>query len=151
MAVSTTLNLKLSPPIQILAFGAIIIGWLSGFFYLVLGWTSGYMSVGSIVFITSQAVLPFLWLAAALWFTWGNYKKLLHRLLVAGIIAELGFVVFQTLASVENIIRLKFFPPYTSPGDSSWLAAFGEPWLVDAIGLSLFVVLLVLVKVRKRA
>jgi len=135
---------------QLLAIVAVVISWLANFGYLILGMTSGYMSAGSIFFQVTMALTPLIWFGLALWLVWPRFRNALQRLFVACVVGEIGFVAYSSLGSMEQILRIKLYPPTITQGDTSWLTAFGHEWLVSGVGLALFALGIIYTKYGRR-
>jgi hypothetical protein len=138
----------LSQPWQLGAIIAVILSWLVNFAYLALGLSSGYMSAGTIVFQITMSLVPILWSGLALWLVWNRFKRLLQRIFAACVIGEIGFAAYSSLGSMEQILRIKLYPPTITQGDTSWLTAFGHEWLVAGIGLMIFTAAIAFMKYR---
>lgn len=120
-----------------------VISWFSWLVYLLIWSTKSYFSVGTWTYQVSQTVLPILWFAVALWFSWNRYASRLHKIFSAAFISSVGFGVFSLLSTLENTLRYRFYPPVIkNPSDNSLLTAFGHDWLIMGIGLGIFVALI---------
>jgi hypothetical protein len=146
-------SFTVSRPWQLLFIVTMFLMWLSPLFYLVFWMSTSYISAGSLFFQITNVVVPFVWLGLALWLIWDMYKTFLTRLFVSTFVATVGYVLYSSLTSIEEQLRFKFYPPTinTSPGDTSWLTAFGHEWLLAAIGIGIFAALVLWKKYRKHA
>jgi hypothetical protein len=152
MAAKKSANFTVAPRWQIAFITILVLGWLTNFWYLIFWAGDTYVSFGTWVFQIDQILFPFVWFAVSLWFFWSTYRQRLQRLFAASFFAFLGFGLYSAVSSIEQSLRFRFYPPVIAdPNDHSLLTAFGHEWLVQGIGLGLFLALLIWLKIRQKA
>jgi hypothetical protein len=150
-AKKTSKPVSISTNMQALFLGTLALLWLGTFGTYLIWATNTYISLGTVLFQTSQAALPVIWFGVALWLVWSKYKTILNRFFYAGFITIITFGLYIAVASIEQTLRFRFFPPHIANfNDNSLWTAFGHEWTVAAISLGVFVTVVASIKYKSR-
>jgi len=142
---------EISRSLQIIFTAVVWLSWLAPLLYMLLWANVGFMAFSTWVFQASYIVLPLLFFLPALVFCWRKTDNVVKRLFLATFIGLLGYTSYMIVSTIENILRIKFYPPVImDTNDTSWLTAFGHEWAVMGICAALFVIVLVWVRIRKK-
>lgn len=132
-------RVEISVPLQRLFLIVLLLAWLTPLAYM-LAWShETFMNVNSWIFQATYFVLPFLFFIASYLFVRTQSNPFTAKLFVSGLLGFMGLTLYGTVSSLENILRMKFYPPViTDFNDDSLITAFGHEWTIMGICLALF-------------
>jgi hypothetical protein len=144
-------SFKINRQLQLLFMLVMMLGWLMPLIYLAFWLPGNYFSRGTIVYQLSTVAIPLAWFGLSVWLVWDHYRTVFTRVFAATFVTTIGYGLFAVSAGIEQLLRMKYYPPVIAANDNSWLTAFGHEWLIDGIGLGLFAAIILWVKYRKPA
>lgn len=143
---------SISTKMQALFLGTLLLMWLGSFGTYLIWATNTYISLGTVLFQTSQAALPVIWFGVALWLVWSTYKTILNRFFYAGFVTIITFGLYVAFSAIEQTLRFRFYPPHiTNFNDNSYWTAFGHEWTVAGVSLAVFVAIVAWIKYKSKA
>ena len=144
-------SVEIGRNIQLAFILAVILTWFAPVVYMLIWLSTGYSSTGTRLIQLSYIGLPVVFLGLAMLYIRGKYAQKLHFIFMSILYAMIGVSIYGAIASIENALRYKFYPPkITDYNDTSLLTAFGHEWLLMGIGLVVFAVSLVMLNWKRK-
>ena len=149
MAQTNTQSVAISPSWQIAFISVMVLTWLSSFWYLIIDMAASYISSGTWTYQLVLIGTPLVWFGVSLAYMWRSHKEWLGRIFSAMLLTFVGYGVYVALSSLEEALRMRFYPPViTNASDDSLWTAFGHEWLMAALAFVLFVSVLYIMRWR---